>query len=294
MSRPSNQKRSNYYSQNQGYKTQKQLDWNKYGLWFTCEFEREGVREAHNIVSKFLNEPSGSEPSSAPAVGGGGDASGEMDIADELTKQIEEANRPNNSRRIRQQPTGVKHCLFFTVADISRAKITDFVEKLVDECQKTQQCRYLLRVLPIKDISPSEPHDLKTNLRQILKTHFDEFSLKPENAGKHATFAVDYKKRFSDQISRQQALDIVCEIVEEIDPESKVNLTQPDFTILFHVVKKAVLLGCLKNFNQKRKYALKVQNEKEEDGESSPAKKKKEDEEEVNADEEGEEEKKEE
>uniref|UniRef100_A0AC34G865 THUMP domain-containing protein n=1 Tax=Panagrolaimus sp. ES5 TaxID=591445 RepID=A0AC34G865_9BILA len=95
-----------------------------------------------------------------------------------------------------------------------------------------------------------------------------------------------------DQISRQQALDIVCEIVEEIDPEIKVNLSQPDFTIHFHVVKKAVLLGCLKNLNQKRKYALKVQNEKEEDGESSPAKKKKEDEEDAKVDEEGEEEKK--
>uniref|UniRef100_A0A914YRE5 THUMP domain-containing protein n=1 Tax=Panagrolaimus superbus TaxID=310955 RepID=A0A914YRE5_9BILA len=285
MSRPSNnQKRSNYYTQNQGYKTPKQLEWHKYGIWFTCEFEREGVREAQNIVSKFLNEPSVSEP--AP-VGGGGDASGEMDIADELKKQIEEANRPKNLKRIRQQPTGVKHCLFFTVADIPRAKIVDFVEKLVDECQKTQQCRYLLRVLPIEDISPSESGDLKTKLRQILKHHFDEFSSKSENEGKHATFAVDYKKRFSDQISRQQALDIVCEIVAEIDPESKVNLTQPDFTILFHVVRKAVLLGCLKNFNQKRKFALKVQEEKDEDGGSSPAKKKKEEE----ADEEGEEEK---
>uniref|UniRef100_A0AC34GG10 Uncharacterized protein n=1 Tax=Panagrolaimus sp. ES5 TaxID=591445 RepID=A0AC34GG10_9BILA len=124
------------------YKTQKQLDWNIYGLWLTCEFEREGVREAQKIVSKFLNETSGSEPSSAP--GGAGDASSGINIADELKKQIEEANRPYNSRRIHQQPTGVKHCFFFTVADIPRAKITEFVEKLVDECQKTQQCRYLL------------------------------------------------------------------------------------------------------------------------------------------------------
>jgi tRNA(Ser,Leu) C12 N-acetylase TAN1 len=276
MSRPSNQKRSNYYSQNQGYKASNQLDWNKCGIWFTCEFEKDGVREAQNLVSKLLNEPSVSNEAK-PSLAGGDAGSGEMDIADELKKACEEANRPQNLKRIRQQPTGVKHCLFFTVADIPREKLANFVEKLVDECQATQQCRYLLRALPVEDISPPEPGDLKTRLRQILKRHYDEFRADPENEGKHATFAVDYKKRFTEQLSRQQALDIVCEIVEEMDPESKVNLTEPDFTILVHAVRKAVILGCLKKFKQRRNFALKIQEEKSEDGGNSPAKKKKED-----------------
>jgi tRNA acetyltransferase TAN1 len=268
------QQRSSYWNP-QNKNVNHQIQWNSYGIFFTCEFEKEGVREAQNIIGKLLNEPSPSEPkpNADPAAG---DATGEMDIADELKKACEEAAKPQNFRRIRQQQTGVKHCLFFSVADIPRENIASFVEKLVDDCQKTQQCRFLQRAFPIEDITPAEPNEIRAKLRQILKRHFEEFASKPENEGKHPTFAVDYKKRYSDQISRQQAFDIVCEIVGEFDAESKVNLTQPDFTIILHVVKKAVLLACLKKFNQRRKFGLKIQDEEEGES-SSPSKKKKQD-----------------
>ena len=279
MSRPyNNQKRSNYHNPQQNYKTAKLLDWHAFGIFFTCEFEKDGVREANNLLNKFLAEAASvSEPQKAVADPAGGDAAGEVDIADEIKKACEEASRPANTRRVRQLQTGVKHCLFFTVADVTREKIVDFVDKFVDECQETQQCRYLLRALPVEDISPPEAGDLKTKLRRILKLQFDEFAANPENEGKHASFAVDFKKRFNEKVDRQQAFDIVCEVVGELDSESKVNLTQPDFTILFHVVRKAVLLSCIKKFNQRRKFALKAQDEQE----SSPSKKKKEDDDEV-------------
>lgn len=229
----------------------KLLEWNTFGVFFTAEYEKDGVREANNLLSKYLNEPTVSEVNDDE----------EGDISDMLKKAAEEASKPTTVKRIRQQPTGIKHCLFFTLSDIAREDINDIVDKLVNDCQTVKQCRFLQRCIPVEDVSSDDILMLKPKLQKIISRQYQLYKENKDNDGKHATFAVDFKARFS-EYKRQDALDVVCEVIKDIDPDSKVNLTTPDFTIMFHVIKKAVLLSCVKDYSQRRKFNLSPPEEK--------------------------------
>ncbi|KAE9548773.1 hypothetical protein FO519_008011 [Halicephalobus sp. NKZ332] len=240
----SNRNRNQYGKQN--FQKNAGLPWNTHGIFFTCEYEKSAVREAQNIISKYLDEPSVSQRSNKDE---------ELDVADLLQKEVEESKKPKISMRIRQLPTGIKHSLFFGVAELPREKLVPFVSKIVDDSQVNQQCRFLLRAVPIEDISSDEYPMLPNKLRRILEYHYTQFASDPENKNRHPTFAVDFKVTFG-SFKRQAALDLVCETVKDINPESSVNLSQPDFAIIFHVVKKAVLLSCVRDFNKRRKFSL--------------------------------------
>uniref|UniRef100_A0A7E4VWU0 THUMP domain-containing protein n=1 Tax=Panagrellus redivivus TaxID=6233 RepID=A0A7E4VWU0_PANRE len=237
----------------QQYQKARQLDWNQFGIFFTADWEKDGVREAYNLINKHLDAREKPAEPTPPAV-----PEEELDVADALKAACAETSATKGTgRRVKQSPTGVKHCLFFTIDDYPREKITSFTESLVAECQANLQCRFLSRAIPVEDITPDEPEVFKTRLTRILTTHFNDFKADPANEGRHASFAVDFKRRFNDQFERQYALDVVCEIVEGLDPESKVNLTTPDLTVVVHVIRKAVMISCVREFKQRRQFSLK-------------------------------------
>ena len=236
------------WNKKQNFQRNAGLPWNVYGIFFTCEYEKSAVREAQNIISKYLDEVSTSQLNSR-------DKDEELDVADLLQREINESKKPKISMRIRQMQTAIKHSLFFEVADVPRDQIIPFVSKIVDDSQVNQQCRYLLRALPIEDVSSDEFPMLPNKLRRILEHHYSEFAADMNNKGKHPTFAVDFKVTFG-SFERQDALDLVVATVQDINPQSRVNLSQPDFTIIFHVIKKAILLSCVRDYSKRRKFSL--------------------------------------
>lgn len=85
----------------------------------------------------------------------------------------------------------------------------------------------------------------------LVKKHFTSFS-----SEKSPSYAVEFKARNSDLIDKKFVLDIVTNAVANVSPLSRVNLNKPDLSVCVNLLRKTVLLSCVKNYYTKHRYSI--------------------------------------
>ena len=138
---------------------------------------------------------------------------------------------------------------------------SDLVEHACREAKRTRQnqTRLCHRFYPLDRICPSNVEDMQKMADEISKEHF------PEDATSDGiTFSVDYEKRAQpSELTRDVVIDMFAKSVKT--PPNKVNLTNPEKTILVNVMKDSCGVSVAKNYRELAKFnltALAVEEEK--------------------------------
>ena len=99
------------------------------------------------------------------------------------------------------------------------------------------------------------PHYNQKNENSVIKGE----ESKTEDSDKHKkipTYCVVFKARLNNNFFKQDAIDIVGEIMKELCPNAKVEYKNPDLAIIFEVMKNHCCLSVLPNYYGYKKYNL--------------------------------------
>ncbi|KAI6186252.1 THUMP domain-containing protein [Aphelenchoides besseyi] len=264
------QKRGNrkgYYNNRGNPNFRTNIDFGARGFFFTVDGtnqERRAVREVYNLYDSTKEaevkdvEIEEEKPN--------------KDAADELEAACQESTSESKNERgnaanknLRQVPTNVRNCLFFQT-EMSADDIYALNDQIVEKCQQNTMCRFVARCIPVEDCAPTELVHLAGSLEKLIHRHFVQ-NWKDE---KPPTYALEFKARNNDQLTRQDVLSVLDERMKCLSPFSRVNLNAPDLTILVNILHKNVLLSCVRGYFAKRKFSVRPPTEKSVEEKAEP------------------------
>ena len=141
--------------------------------------------------------------------------------------------------------TGTKNCIFIQAVQSEPCQIvtTIFKETLR---RKSAKSRYILRLLPVTGTCKADIEKIRKCLPELLLPFFTT----------HQTFAINFKVRNNNTLSRQIVLSMVGDIIGEISPLSRVDLSNPHFLISIDVLKTICCVSVLTQYYYYHKYNI--------------------------------------
>ncbi|XP_065867538.1 uncharacterized protein [Euphorbia lathyris] len=112
---------------------------------------------------------------------------------------------------------------------------------------KKHMSRFILRVLPVEASCYSSEEEISKAMEPIVAKHFPSDSQDPHK------FAVLYEARANSGIERMKIINAVA---KSVPGPHKVDLSNPDKTIVVEIVKTVCLIGVVEKYKELAKYNL--------------------------------------
>lgn len=164
---------------------------------------------------------------------------------DGLDAELRELRQQRRSANFDAVNTGTKNCIFIQAQNSDPNKIVSDVFEDVLKTKRTRS-RYILRLLPVIGTCKADMDKIRKLLSTLLIPFFNN----------HQTFAINFKVRNNNSLSRNIMLSMVGDVVSEISPLSRVDLSNPYFMISLDVLKTVCCVGVLTMYYQYRKYNI--------------------------------------
>lgn len=123
----------------------------------------------------------------------------------------------------------------------------EIVEHMMASTARTKKhmSRFLLRLLPVEVSCYASGEEISRAITPIIKQYF------PVDAEAPVKFAVQYDARANSGIERMKIIDAVAKSVPE---PHKVDLKNPDKTIIVQIIKTVCLIGVVEKYKEFAKY----------------------------------------
>ncbi|EFX89966.1 hypothetical protein DAPPUDRAFT_220030 [Daphnia pulex] len=235
-----------YYikSAKQARKSSNELGPGQKGFLCTSNREKESVREAYNILNEYADIIYGSEKPKEEA------ELSEVkkeEIEDELSKEMEELKKkqaaPVSERRFQCVMTNIKGCIFIRSTVENPSAVVDAIINDIEK-KKQQTTKFLLRMLPIQLTCKS----VKEDILKAAETLIDQMA-------NYKTFSLLIKIR-NHNIKRDALIEPIAEMVSKKFPEIKVDLDNPEISMVVEVLRATCCLGVVTNYSGRAKYNL--------------------------------------
>lgn len=171
-----------------------------------------------------------------------------MDVEDQLKKDIEKSKKETQEKAhlFNYVDTGVPNLIFIRTSiddpnELGTAIIRDLFET------KKKRTKVTLRFLPVQTVCKAKIEDIK-DAGGLL---FDKYFLKEPS-----TFAINFNKRYNNDIQRDEVIKELADLVHLKNPENKVNLKEPQQSIIVEIIKGFCLLTVVPDFLKMKKYNL--------------------------------------
>lgn len=137
--------------------------------------------------------------------------------------------------------------------------------KIIKELAETKikRTRFTNRILPIEVVTKANVEDILNAAGKI----FDKYFLKEPS-----TFAIIFNRKYNKEINRDEIIRELAKLVHEMNHGNKVNLKDPQKTIIVDVLKGFCFLTVLEDYNKYKKFnlhALSLKDEEEKSQENS-------------------------
>lgn len=177
-----------------------------------------------------------------------GDDNDEDDITNQLSIEINKAKQESKD----------KACLFQAVDSGSngvsfiRTSVENhydlgikIIRKLAE--LKTKRSRFTNRLLPIESVCKANVEDITDSAGKLFDKHFLRES---------STFSIIFNKRLNNSIHREEIIKQLADLVVQKNIGNKVNLKNPEKTILVEVIKGLCLLTVLPDYLELKRFNL--------------------------------------
>lgn len=172
----------------------------------------------------------------------------ELDVEDELKRDIEKAKKENEVKAhlFNYIDTGVQNLLFIrsTIEDPQKLGTAIVRDLFTTKAKKT---KVTLRFLPVQSVCKAKIEDI-TNAAGLL---FDRYFLKEPS-----TFGINFNKRYNNDIQRDEVIKELAELVQMKHPLNKVNLKEPQLSIIVEIIKGYCMLSVVPDYLKMKKYNL--------------------------------------
>ncbi|KFQ99776.1 THUMP domain-containing protein 1, partial [Nipponia nippon] len=245
-----------------------QLEAGMRGIPITCNMnERKCVGEAYSLLGEYGDLLYGPEQFSdhEERLSGSEREEDEDDVEAALKKEVGQirASMEQKLRRFQSVESGANNVVFIRTRGIEPENLVHHILKDMHATKK-KKTRVILRMLPISGTCKAFIEDMK----KYTETFFEPW-FKAPNKG---TFQIVYKARNNSHMSREEVIKELAGIVGSLNPENKVDLNNPQYTIVVEIIKNVCCLSVVRDYVLFRKYNLQeVVKSNKEDTQQNPS-----------------------
>uniref|UniRef100_A0A1L8DCB8 Putative thump domain-containing protein 1 n=1 Tax=Nyssomyia neivai TaxID=330878 RepID=A0A1L8DCB8_9DIPT len=216
------------------------------GFIATCNFrEKECVRECYNILNQYCDTPR-NDVKAPEKQNSDAEEEEEEDISKALQKEIDQQKNEKKLNKFNVADTGVPNCTFIaTSLDDPVGLGVKIVRDIA--ATKVQKTKFLLRLIPIEMVCRANLLSITEAVGKLC----DKYVLKEPH-----TFAIIFNKRYNNAIARDDVIKELADVVTAKNPGNKVNLTEPDYSIIVEIIKGMCCIGFLPDYLKLKKYNL--------------------------------------
>ncbi|NXM94899.1 THUM1 protein, partial [Sylvia borin] len=173
----------------------------------------------------------------------------EDDVEAALKKEVGQirASTEQKLRRFQSVESGANNVVFIRTQGIEPENLVHHILKDMHTTKK-KKTRVILRMLPISGTCKAFIEDMK----KYTETFFEPW-FKAPNKG---TFQIVYKARNNSHMSREEVIKELAGIVGSLNPENKVDLNNPQYTVVVEIIKTVCCLSVVRDYVLFRKYNL--------------------------------------
>ncbi|NWU95258.1 THUM1 protein, partial [Upupa epops] len=245
----------------------RQLEAGMRGILITCNMnERKCVGEAYSLLGEYGDLLYGPEQLSdhEELLTGSEREEDEDDVEAALKKEVGQirASTEQKLRRFQSVESGANNVVFIRTQGIEPENLVHHILKDMHTTKK-KKTRVILRMLPISGTCKAFMEDMK----KYTETFFEPW-FKAPNKG---TFQIVYKARNNSHMSREEVIKELAGIVGSLNPENKVDLNNPQYTIVVEIIKTVCCLSVVKDYVLFRKYNLQEVVKSNQDTQQNPS-----------------------
>ncbi|XP_043567879.1 THUMP domain-containing protein 1 isoform X2 [Chiloscyllium plagiosum] len=226
----------------------RELEVGMQGLLITCNMnEKKCTAEAYSLLNEYADQLYGpekfvEEPNSE-------DEEDDDDAEAALEKEVKQIHTSTQSRlrRFQALDSGANNVVFIRTLNIEPDKLVHYILKDLYATKK-KKTRAILRMLPVSG-------SCKAFMEEIPK-YFETFLEPWFKAPKKATFQIVYKARNNSHMSRDDVIRALAGVVINLNPENKVDLNNPEYTIIVEIIKGVCCVSVVQDYILFRKYNL--------------------------------------
>ncbi|KAG9349842.1 hypothetical protein JZ751_026195 [Albula glossodonta] len=159
-------------------------------------------------------------------------------------KQIRSSTQ-KRERRFQALDSGANNVVFIRTQHLDPDKL---VHHILQDLHKTKKkkSRVILRMLPVSGTCKAFMEDMEKYLQSFLEPWF-----KAPNQG---TFQIVFKARNSSHNKRDEVINALAGLVGKMNPRNKVDLTNPEYTIIIEVIKAVCCVSVVRDYMLLRKF----------------------------------------
>ncbi|KAF0882232.1 THUMP domain-containing protein 1 [Crocuta crocuta] len=228
----------------------RQLEPGLQGILITCNMnERKCVEEAYSLLNEYGDDMYGPEKFTDKDKQPSGSEGEDDDVEAALKKEVGDikASTEMKLRRFQSVESGANNVVFIRTLGIEPEKLVHHILQDMYETKK-KKTRVILRMLPISGTCKAFLEDMKKYAETFLEPWF-----KAPNKG---TFQIVYKSRNNSHMNREEVIKELAGIVGSLNSENKVDLTNPQYTVVVEIIKAVCCLSVVKDYMLFRKYNL--------------------------------------
>ncbi|XP_075420702.1 THUMP domain-containing protein 1 [Tenrec ecaudatus] len=228
----------------------RQLEPGLQGILITCNMnERKCVEEAYSLLNEYGDDLYGPEKFTDTNQPSSGNEEEDDDVEAALKKEVDDIRASTEMRRRRFQSveSGANNVVFIRTLGIEPEKLVHHILQDMHNTKK-KKTRVILRMLPISGTCKAFLEDMKKYAETFLEPWF-----KAPNKG---TFQIVYKSRNNSHMNRDDVIKELAGIVGSLNSENKVDLTNPEYTVVVEIIKAVCCLSVVKDYMLFRKYNL--------------------------------------
>lgn len=239
----SKKKAKKYFTKKSFTKGKLYLEVNQRGFLCSCNNRaKDCIKESYNLLNEYADKLYLNEDSQHSD-----DKIADDDIEDSLEKEIATLkNEKIHKRRFQVIDSGANNLLFIRTTLTNPGELVDSIIKDIWN-SGTQKTKFLLRLIPIEVTCKANMADIGAAFDHLGEKHFKETAL---------TFSIAFNHRNNNVILRDDAIKLVADKVFAVRPDHKVDLKNPQVTIILEVIKAFAFLSVIPDYFKYKKYNL--------------------------------------
>ncbi|KAJ8391850.1 hypothetical protein AAFF_G00084660 [Aldrovandia affinis] len=224
-----------------------------FGILITCNMnERKCTSEAFSLLNEYADQLYGPEKfsdieESDSDIDNGADDDDDAEAA--LKKEVKQirSSTQKRERRFQALDSGANNVVFIRTQHLDPDKLVHHILQDLHTTKK-KKSRVILRMLPVSGTCKAFIEDMEKYLESFLEPWF-----KTPNQG---TFQIVFKARNSSHNKREEVIKALAGLVGKMNPQNKVDLTNPECTIIIEVIKNVCCVSVVRDYMLFRKFNI--------------------------------------
>lgn len=228
----------------------RELEVGAQGVLITCNMnERKCTSEAFSLLNEYADALYGPEQPADTQDSRSEDEEDDEDAEAALKKEVSQiqSSMKTHQQRFTAVDSGANNVVFIRTHGVDPEQLVHHILSDLHQTKK-RKSRVILRMLPVSGTCKAFPEDMEKFLSVFLERWF--------KAPQRATYQICFKARNSSHNKREEVIKDVAGLVAKLNPLNKVDLTNPELSIIIEIIKTVCCVSVLKDYTLFRKYNL--------------------------------------